>query len=493
MAEEDSHLVQERRAKVEKLRREGHEPYPWNFEGRVPLSAVAEAVIALPPGAADAAHSFRVAGRIVAIRSHGRTSFIDLEDRSGGLQLLLRPDTMGEESYNYWLAMIDPGDIVGADGRAARSRRGEPSVEVQHLHVLAKALAPPPEKFHGLKDPEDRIRRRYVDLLSSVESRARFAARTALVTEVRRFLSEREFLEVDTSVLGPVASGATAAPFVTWSNYLDAEVQLRIALELPLKRLLVGGLERVYEIGPCFRNEDLDSTHSPEFRMLELYWAYADYRDMQRMVQDLYVRLAQHVATLLPSLPSAAEAPEFFRPPFAVVDFVDELEERSGITDILGKDVDQLRGLARGIGATVPDSSPAGRFLDKLFEHFVEPHLERPTFVMDFPETTTPLAKRHRDRDGRVERFEVFCRGYEVGNAYTELNDADEQERRFRTQFQGGPEDTYRYDADFVEALRFGMPPATGFGVGIERLMMAVTGIPSIKDVILFPLVRERT
>ncbi|HEV2167126.1 MAG TPA: amino acid--tRNA ligase-related protein, partial [Thermoplasmata archaeon] len=290
----------------------------------------------------------------------------------------------------------------------------------------------------------------------------------------------------------PIASGAAAQPFTTHSNFLDRDLQLRIALELPLKRLLVGGLERVYEVGHVFRNEDLDSTHSPEFTMMELYWAYADYSDMRGLVEGLYGALAEEVAKLLPESPAAREAPERFRAPFASVDFVEELERRSGIPNLLERSREELRAFARTAGATVPDDSPSGKFLDKLFEHYVEPTLDRPTFVLDFPESTTPLAKRHRSRPGRVERFELFARGIELGNAYTELNDPDEQERRFREQLSTRGEDHYAYDSDFVEALRFGMPPSTGLGIGIDRMVMALTGTPSIKDVILFLPTRER-
>jgi lysyl-tRNA synthetase, class II len=487
-----SHLERERREKIERLRQAGLEPYPWQFAGRVPTSLVVDHCRALSPGASDETKAFRVAGRLTTIRSHGKTTFLDIEDRSGALQLFLRVDDLGEAAYEAQLSVIDPGDIVGADGVAMVSKRGEPSLRVRALSLLSKAIAPPPEKFHGLKDPEERLRRRYVDLLSSAESRRRFQARSEVERTIRNFLDEREFLGVETAVLLPVASGGTAAPFSTHSNYLDEEVQLRIALELPLKRLLVGGLERVYEIGACFRNEDLDSTHSPEFTMLELYWAYADYLDMLGLVEELLVGLARRMPELLPDLPTAREAPDLFRPPFERVDFVEELEKRSGISDLLSRDREQLRDLARAAGATVPDDSPAGVFLDKLFEHYVEPSLQRPTFVMDFPEATTPLAKRHRSRPGRVERFELFCRGYEIGNAYTELNDPDEQERRFREQLSSRVGETYAFDEDFVEALRYGMPPTAGFGGGIERIFMALSGVTSIKDTILFVTARSR-
>ncbi|MCI4344260.1 MAG: lysine--tRNA ligase [Thermoplasmata archaeon] len=491
---EESHLIRERRAKVEQLRSAGVEPYPWSFPGRVPTSEVVAACAGRAAGDESSPKEFRVAGRLRAVRSHGGTAFLDLDDRSGPLQLILRKDDLGEAEYDRWLTVLDPGDLVGAHGGAVVSRRGEPSLLAKELTLLAKAIAPPPEKFHGLKDTETRLRQRYIDLLASETTRQRFVARSLLTREVRQFLDGHGFLEVETATLVPVASGAAAQPFVVHSNYLDAELQLRIALELPLKRLLVGGLERVYEIGRCFRNEDLDVTHSPEFTMLELYWAYADYSDMRGLAEQLYAHLAQRAYALWPDLPGVKAAAEAFRPPFPVVDFVSELEKRSGISGLLEKDSKALAKLAREAGGTLPPTAGAGRFLDKLFEHYVEPTLARPTFVVDYPAVTTPLAKRHRSLPGRVERFEFFYRGLELGNAYSELNDPVEQEARFVEQARdaGASEDRYAYDADFVEALKYGMPPAAGFGFGIDRLMMALLGAESIKDVILFPQVRER-
>jgi len=399
---------------------------------------------------------------------------------------------LGEEAYRGWIADLDSGDIVGAEGRPALSRRGEPSLVATRVELLAKAISPPPEKFHGLQDVEERIRRRHLDLMTSPESRARFRARSELVRTTRAFLADAGFLEVETPVLGTVASGASAQPFVTRSNYLDAELRLRIALELPLKRLLVGGFERVFEIGKCFRNEDLDTTHSPEFTMLEAYWAYADYSDMRLLTARLYAELGRRARELLPEVPAVAEAARAFEGGFRTIDYVETLEKESGISGLLEKDRDGLRQLARAAGSTVPADSPAGVFLDKLFEHFVEPTLDRPTFVVDHPTSTTPLAKRHRSKPGRVERFEFYYRGIELGNAYTELNDPDEQERRFREQLEQRGGAVYAYDEEFVRALRFGLPPTTGIGIGIDRMAMALTGATSIKDVLLFPLVRAR-
>ncbi|MGB6499882.1 MAG: lysine--tRNA ligase [Thermoplasmata archaeon] len=485
-------LEEERRAKVARLRASGREPYPWEFPHRVGTDAVRAACASLTPGGEPGPTSLRVAGRLRATRQHGRTAFADLEDLAGSIQLLLRVDELGEDAYRSWLSDLDPGDILGAEGLPTVTKKGEPTLAVRSLTLLAKAISPPPEKFHGLTDVEERLRRRYVDLLSSPEVRERFRVRSLIVREIRHVFDDAGFLEVETPVLLRVASGAAAAPFVTWSSYLDAELQLRISIELPLKRLLVGGLERVYELGRSFRNEDLDSIHSPEFSELEAYWAYADYHDMRRFTERLFERLAARVGELLPNAPEAARAAERFRPPFATLDFVEALERESGIADLLAKDREELRALARKAGSTVPDNSSSGTFLDKLFEHYVEPTIDRVTFVVDHPAVTTPLAKRHRTKPGRVERFEVFAPGYELANAYTELTDPDEQERRFREQLGERGDDRYAFDLDYVEALRYGLPPTTGIGFGVDRLVMALLGLPSIKDAILFPLMRSK-
>ncbi len=489
---EESALERERREKVARWRSAGRDPYPYEFPGRVGTDVVRSACAQLSSGSEDLATTMRVAGRLKIVRQHGKTAFADLDDLAGSLQLMLRVNELGEEPYRVWLSDLDPGDIVGAEGHPSVSRRGEPSLLVRSLTLLTKAIAPPPEKYHGIQDVEERIRRRYVDLLASPEVRARFRARTLLVREVRAYFDELGFLEVETPALLRVAGGAAAAPFVTHCNYLDADVQLRIAEELALKRLLVGGLERVYEIGKVFRNEDLDSTHSPEFTELEAYWAYADYHDMRRLMEGLLDRVASRALSLFPDDPTVQAAAARFRPPFATLDFVDGLEHASGLSDLLGKSREELRSLARAVGSTVPDNSSTGTFLDKLFEHYVEPTIDRVTFVVDHPAATTPLAKRHRSKPSRVERFELFTSDFELANAYSELTDPDEQVARFREQLGERGDDRYALDQDFVDALKFGMPPATGVGFGVDRLIMGVLGIPSIKETILFPLVRDR-
>lgn len=489
---EENRLERDRRAKVARWREQGKEPYPWSFPDRSPTERVRTACQSLKPGEEATGATARVAGRLMAVRQHGRTAFADLEDLSGSLQLLLRVDELGEAPYQAWLSDLDPGDILGAEGNPIVTRRGEPSLLVRSLTLLAKAIHPPPEKFHGLQDVEERLRRRYIDLLSSPETRARFRVRSLLVREIRQYFDSAGFLEVETPVLSQVASGAAAAPFVTRSTYLDADLRLRISIELPLKRLLVGGLERVYELGKAFRNEDLDSVHSPEFTEFEAYWAYADYHDMRRLMEGLFERLAHRALELCPGDATVEAGAKRFLPPFPTVDFVDALEERSRLPGILSKSREELRDLVRATGSTVPDNSSTGTFLDKLFEHYVEPTFDRVTFVVDYPAATTPLAKRHRSKPGRVERFEVFHPGYELANAYTELNDPEEQEARFRSQLGERGDDRYAFDEDYVRALGYGLPPNTGVGFGVDRVLMGLLGVPSIKELILFPLIRPR-
>jgi len=451
-----------------------------------------------PSGSVLPGPEVAVAGRVSVIRDLGKTAFVPIREWSGELQLYLAWDQLGEERYRHYLSVLDPGDIVGARGLPLLTRRGEPSLQVREMTLLAKALRPPPEKYHGLRDPETLLRQRYLDLIASRESLRRFHARSLVVRELRRFLDQEGFLEVETPVLGSVASGGAARPFVTHYNFLDEDLFLRISLELPLKKLLVGGFEKIYEIGHNFRNEDLDALHSPEFTMMELYWAYADYHDIRDLVERLLPALGEAVGPWVG--PEQRERLQRdLKPPFPRVDFVEALEAESGVSRILERPREELLARAREVGAAVRDDSSVGHCLDKLFGHYVEPKLRSPTFVMDHPESTTPLAKRHRSKPGRVERFELFYRGFELCNAYSELNDPEEQDRRFREQRRGGTgepmasdEETYGYDPDFVEALRYGMPPAGGLGLGIDRLLMLLLGCDSIKDVILFPATRRR-
>jgi lysyl-tRNA synthetase class 2 len=484
-------LLAQRRAKREQWRSLGYESYPFVYPGRETATRVFEEAQKLAPGVSDDKATRRVAGRILLLRKVGKNAFLPLRDASGDIQLHLQSDVMGADLYEKVLSNLDGGDIVGAEGYLSKTSRGEPSLLVRSVTLLAKALNPPPEKWHGLKDPEQRLRQRYVDLFTSTDSFRTFEARSKLVREIRTELDKRGFFEVETPVLGRVASGAAARPFETHYNFLDEDYRLRISLELHLKRLLVGGFEKVFEIGKVFRNEDLDSSHSPEFTMLELYWAYADYEDIRALVEGLFSHLAGVASKMVPP-EQGKELVKSFTPPFARIDFVDALERESGIHDPMSLSVDQLRALAKEAGAKIGSETPAGTCLDKLFGRYVEPTIHEPTFVFDHPQSTTPLARRHRSKPGRVERFELYYRGMELANAYSELNEPDEQEARFREQAREVAEDSYAFDEDFVEALRYGMPPAGGLGFGVDRLIMVLLGAPSIKDVILFPPTRPK-
>ncbi len=492
-------LTEERRLKRDRLKQGGTEPYPYGFPGRTTMASVRQELQGQAPGGELSGVVRRVAGRLLTVRQHGKTAFLPLRDQTGELQLFLRVDDLGEDPYRQVLETIDPGDLVGAEGVPMVTRRGEPSVRATSVVLLAKSLRPPPEKWHGLQDTEARLRQRYVDLLSSAETLRRFEARSALVAEMRRYLGSQGFMEVETPVLGRVASGGLAHPFLTHYRFLEEDFRLRVALELPLKRLLVGGFERVFESGKVFRNEDLDADHSPEFTMMELYWAYADYTDVRHLVEGLTEDLAKVAAPFLSKEEAQARVRDF-TPPYPTIDYVEALEKESGIPDIVDLPRERLVALARECGAKVHEGMSHGAALDKVFGHYVEAKLDRPTFVLDYPVETTPLAKRHRSKPGRVERFELFYKGIELGNAYSELNDPDDQEARFREQLPPPSrtgaheeEETYAYDEDFVEALRYGMPPAGGLGMGVDRLLMAILGASSIKDVILFPPTRAKT
>lgn len=488
----DHDLVAQRKRKLELWASAGGERYPYAFRDRSTALEVRRASDPLQPGETSSGPEMRIAGRLQNLREVGKNAFAPLRDASGTIQVHLQADRLGAEEFRRLLSVIDGGDLVGVTGTPSRTRSGEPSLLAKSVVLLVKALNPPPEKWHGLKDPEVRMRQRYVDLFTSESSFSAFTGRSVLLREIRTFLGRVGFLEVETPTLGRIASGASARPFTTHYNYLDEDFKLRISIELYLKRLLVGGFERVYEIGKTFRNEDMDTTHIPEFTMLELYWAYVDYEDIAGLVEGLLETLAQRAAELAPG-ERTDTLRRSFTPPFARVDFVDSLERESGIPDILSLPPEKLRSLAREVGARVLPDTPVGTCLDKLFGHYVEPKLSEPTFVFDHPTSTTPLAKEHRSKPGRVERHELYYRSMELSNAYSELNDPEEQERRLQEQAGArDPDDMYAYDSDFVEALRYGMPPAGGLGIGIDRLMMVLLGQESIKDVVLFPPTRTK-
>jgi lysyl-tRNA synthetase class 2 len=414
-------------------------------------------------------------------------AFLDLEDRSGRIQLQSKVDVLGAERHERLLD-LDLGDLIGVDGRVFVSRRGELTVQLEDFTVLAKSLRPPPDKFHGVQDVELRYRRRELDLMSHPETRELFIKRAKIITTLRRYFDDEGFVEVETPVLVPLYGGALARPFVTHHNQLDRDLYLRIATELYLKRLIVGGLERVYEVGKNFRNEGVSHKHNPEFTMVEWYEAYADYHDEAARLETLVNTIAEAIGY---------DGDIDFTPPWRRVTLRDAILEKTGV------DVDEHRehdALVAAIeAADGVDLDVAGKtwpqLVDDLLSKYVEPHLVQPTFVMDYPKALSPFAKDHRSEDrDLVERWEAYCGGMEIANAFTELNDPDEQRRRFESQQRlslAGDEEAQPYDEAFVEALEQGMPPTGGVGLGIDRLVMILTGRRSLREVILFPAMRD--
>src|SRR5918996_505915 len=447
---------------------------PKRFPDRDEIAAVRAETEQLEAGA-QADEPRRVAGRAMARREMGRLVFLDLVDRSGRIQLMCDTGRTGDVDVHL-------GDVIGVAGRPAKSRRGEPSLAVDELIVLAKNGSPLPDTFHGLTDRETRYRKRYLDLLMNEDSRELFFLRTRIVTAIRRYLDDEGFVEVETPVLQPRYGGAFALPFVTRSAELDSELYLRIATELYLKRLIVGGLERVYELGKDFRNESVSYKHQPEFTMLEWYEAYADYRDTMARIEELVAHVAQEV---LGTTKVSFRGHEIeLKAPWRRVRFVDSLEE----LELWTRDAGELRASLEERGVDTAADKDWPQLVDHAFSHFVEPNLVQPTIVHDYPIELSPFARLTDDDDTLTERFEYFAGGMELGNAFTEINDAEEQAARFDEQSEHVEGE--RGDPDYVEALSYGMPPTGGIGLGIDRLAMVLFGRDTIRDVILFPALR---
>ncbi|HET7110081.1 MAG TPA: lysine--tRNA ligase [Gemmatimonadales bacterium] len=496
--ERRSYIEEHRRAKRDAMAELGIVPFAYRFDR---THTAAEALAAWDDSMGETGPDVAVAGRIVSLRSQGKTAFAHVEDGSGRIQAYFRRDTLADA----WplIELLDLDDHIGVTGTLFRTRTGEVTVRTTGVTMLSKALRPLPrgktevvdgvEVVHGgLTDPEVRYRQRYADLALRQDVRGIFRTRARAIAWIRRFLDERDFLEVETPVLQPLYGGAAARPFVTHHNTLDMPLYLRIADELYLKRLLVGGLERVYEIGHDFRNEGMDRTHNPEFTMLELYQAYTDYHGMLELCEALVAGVVQEAcgtATL------EREGVAFnFTPPFARVHFADALLERAGIDVRTADDAAMRSALVRhGVPAGDAAQWSGAKLQDELFKSYVEETLVQPTFVMDHPKLLSPLAKQHRDDPRLVERFELIVNGTEWANAFSELNDPDDQRARFEDQVRqrdAGNDEAQPYDQDYIRALEYGMPPAGGMGLGIDRLVMMLTGAASIRDVILFPAMR---
>jgi lysyl-tRNA synthetase class 2 len=456
-------VLRDRREKLDRLRAAGVDPYSRGFK---PTHSSVQAKAVLGDG--DRTDPIALAGRLMVKRLHGGSAFADIQDGAGRIQLMASREILGAQAFELF-ADLDPGDLIGVKGPMFRTRRGEPTLEVHSAQLLTKALRPLPEKWHGLKDVEIRYRQRYVDLISNPEVRDVFRARTKIIGGMRRMLDERGFLEVETPVLQEVPGGGHARPFLTHHNSLDRDLYLRIALELHLKRLLVGGLERVYEIGRVFRNEGLSPRHNPEFTMMECYQAYADYDDVMRFVEDLMVASATAGGRPLKATYQGEEVD--LTPPYRRERMADLVLEHTG-------------------------RQAAGQELNDLFEDHVQPKLRQPTFVTDYPIEISPLARASEDDPRFVERFELVILGREYANAFTELTDPIEQRERFEAQAAkraAGEVEAHPMDEDFLRAVEYGLPPCGGLGVGVDRLVMLLTDQPSIRDVILFPTMKAES
>ena len=470
----------DRIAKVEAVRAAGGEPYPASFEGRVPIADVRRRFESLEAGS-ETGERVRLAGRVMGRRGHGKAMFLDLVDAGARLQLHATVDaTPDYEPFGE----TDLGDVIGVEGEVFQSRRGELSVRVNEWQLLAKCLRPLPEKWHGLTDTEQRYRQRYVDLITSEESRADAVARSRAITAIRAALDEEGFVEVETPVLQPIYGGGAAKPFTTESNELERTLYLRIATELYLKRLVVGGLERVYELGKDFRNESISFKHSPEFTMLEWYQAYADYRDGMALVERVVARAG-----------AAAGSPVDLTPPWPRRTLRQAILDEAGIDPLADHDRDRLVEFMRDDGLDTSGDHTWANAVDHLLSHYVEARTTSPVFIIDYPVELSPFSKRKADDPTLVERFEPICNGMELGNGYSELNDPVEQRARFEEQLRAaaaGDEETQPMDEDYLRSLEYGMPPTCGVGIGIDRLMMVLLGKPTIREVILFPALRPR-
>jgi lysyl-tRNA synthetase class 2 len=496
-------VMKARRDKLEALAAAGVSPFAYGFD----RSHLATAAVALLPEGQEEGPAVRVAGRLVAWRAHGKSTFAHLADPSGRIQLYFKKDQLGDAAYAL-LAHFDLGDHVGVTGPLFRTRTGEVTIRADAVEMLSKSLRPLPfgkeevvdgvtVRHSGFADGEMRSRQRYADLAVHPEVRALFTARSRMITAIRTFLDGRDFLEVETPVLQPLYGGAAAKPFVTHHNALDMPLFLRIADELYLKRLVVGGFDRVYEIGHDFRNEGIDRTHNPEFTMLEFYQAYADYREMMDVVEQLLITAASAVRGALAGTTVGADAParrdDALVAPFQRIEWVPSLSKGVGVPDVMALSDMELRAAAGRVGVSKVESLSRPKLLDELFQYHVESKLHTPTFVVDYPLELSPLAKPKRGNPALTERFELFAKGKEIANAFSELNDPIDQRRRFDAQARlkaAGDDEATGVDEDYLRAMEYGMPPMGGVGIGLDRLFMYLTETHHIRDAILFPTMR---
>ena len=484
--EDINELIEQRIKKVSDLREMGIKPYGDPFEAADHASELKNKYAETTKEALEAEPvSCSLAGRIITMRDFGKAAFAHIQDGSGRIQIYMKRDVLGEK-HNL-LKKLDIGDIIGIKGRLFRTKTDELTVEVETFSLLTKSIRPLPEKWHGLKDIETRYRQRYIDLIVNPEVRENFAKRSIIIRAVRDFLEARGFIEVETPMMHQIPGGATAKPFKTFHNALGVDLYLRIAPELYLKRLLVGGYERVYELNKNFRNEGISTKHNPEFSMLEFYIAYKDYNFLMSLTEELFSYVAMKATGSL-KIPYGDDEIDF-TPPWPRVPMLEALE-KNGVPSDIFSDAEKAKTWARANKIDIPNGSSMGKILDEIFKEKVEPFLIQPTFITDHPVELSPLAKRKPDNPALVERFELFISAREIANAFSELNDPFDQRGRFLEQVlakQAGDEEAHEMDEDFIRALEIGMPPAAGEGIGIDRLVMLLTNSHSIRDVVLFP------
>jgi lysyl-tRNA synthetase class 2 len=486
-------ISEQRLQKLQNIRALGVDPYPARFKPSHLAQKAIDLLIEQEKSGKSETINVTIAGRIMAKRSMGKVSFVDIRDESGKIQILIGKDRISDAD-NKLFNELDIGDIIGVSGKIFRTRSNEPTVEVSALTLLSKALQPLPEKWHGLSDTDTRFRQRYLDLISNEEVRRTFRMRSRIINEVRNFLNDRGFIEVETPVLHAAAGGALATPFITHHNALDQDFYLRIALELHLKRLVVGGFDKVYEIGRIFRNEGISTEHSPEFTMLESYEAYADYKDVMSMVEQMVYRVSMQVLGTA-EITYNGNAVNL-TPPWKRVTLREAILEHTGIDFVQSPNVDLLRSKMREKGIEVDYDKNWAKLVDEMLKTKVQPNLIQPTFIYDYPVSMSPLAKNKPGEERVVERFQPYAGTLELGNAYSELNDPILQRDRFEAQMKervGSDEEKWTIDEDFLLALEYGMPPTGGLGIGIDRLVMLLTNNLSIREVILFPQLKEKT
>jgi lysyl-tRNA synthetase class 2 len=489
--DEEGELYQQRLQKLESLKREGIEPFPNHFRVTHTSKDLHEAFDSKSDEELKSVEkTFSIAGRIIAIRNFGKAGFIQIQDRKGRIQAYFQKDVGGEKAFQFFKA-FDIGDFIGLEGKIFRTKTQELTLQAQNFHLLAKSLRPLPEKWHGLTDVEARYRHRYLDLIANPKVKEIFLTRIRAIQRIRNFFTDRGFIEVETPMMHPIPGGATAKPFKTYHNALDMELYLRVAPELYLKRLVIGGFERIFEINRSFRNEGISTQHNPEFTMLEFYQSYATYQNMMMLTEELFCLLVKEIrgGSLLTYQGKEID----FTPPWKRIRFKDSLLEYGNFNSDILKEPSKAEEAAKGLGLELKRSSSHGRVLAELFKEVVEHHLHPPTFVTHYPTEVSPLSRRNGEDPEVVDRFELFIAGREIANGFSELNDPTEQRERFLKQMKerGDEADLFLcVDEDFLRALEFGMPPTAGEGIGIDRLVMLLTDAPSIRDVIFFPLLR---